>query len=406
MTTAVLVRPNRLRRRAYEILEIGRGDDRASTIVDAVLIVLVVVNVIAFTLETVDSIKAEYGALLDALEIASVAIFTAEYLARLWTAVEVPFLARMPASRARFRFAIRPYMLIDLLAIVPFYLSVLFPADLRVLRVLRLFRFLKLARYSPAMHTLVRVLVNERRSLLGALLLVLGALLFASTGIYLLERHAQPDKFGSIPESAWWAMATLSTVGYGDIVPITPLGKIFGVVVMITGLCMFALPIAIISTGFAQEVSRRDFVVTWSLMSRIPLFAELDATHVAELMGYVAAHTYPPHWEVIHAGTPGTAMYFISSGRIRVVGPTTEAELGTGDFFGEVALLEGGNYEVSFRTASHCRLLKINREDFDRLAAANPAIADHIRRVAEARKRARSEGRAEPEGTIEPNRSP
>ena len=219
--------------------------------------------------------------------------------------MEVPFLARMPPWRARLIYATRGYLIIDLLAILPFYLGGLLGIDLRVLRVLRLLRFLKLSRYSPAMHTLLRVLRNERRSLMGAGLLLVAALLLSATGMYYIEGGAQPDKFGSVPQAAYWAMTTLTTVGYGDVTPVTPLGKLWSMLTMLFGLCMLALPVAIISTGFAQEVGRRDFVVTWSLMSRIPLLAELDAREVAEVMPLLRAHDLPPNVEVIADGEPG-----------------------------------------------------------------------------------------------------
>src|SRR5262249_12374483 len=148
---------------------------------------------------------------------------------------------------------------------------------------LRLFRLLKLVRYSPALQTLKRVVAHEYRALLGALLVMMIGLLFASTIIYMLEHNAQPDKFASIPDAAWWALATLTTVGYGDIVPIPPWGRVFGGVVMILGVCMFALPIAIIATGFSIESARHEFVVTWSMVARIPLFSTLDAAEVAEV---------------------------------------------------------------------------------------------------------------------------
>ena len=377
----------KIRRRAYEVLEIGRGEDRLSILVDNAIILLIILNVVAFTLETVPEIQAQYGDLLFAFEVFSVAVFTVEYALRLWSAVEVPFLQRCLPLEARLRFARRPYMIIDLLAILPFYLSLLFPIDLRILRMLRLIRFLKLARYSPALHTLLRVIANERRALVGALLLMVTMLLFSATGIYFLEREVQPDKFGSIPEAAWWAIATLTTVGYGDVAPITGLGKLFGGVVMLIGLGMFALPIAIISTSFAQEVGRHDFVVTWSMLARIPLFAELDARSIAELMPYLHAHNYPVHWEVVSEGSDGDSMFFIASGSIAARTAAGEQILRTGDFFGEVAMLEQSLHQHSFTVASRARLLRLHREDFLRLERAHPNIGRHIRRVAAARKR-------------------
>ena len=184
-------------------------------------------------------------------------------------------------------------------------------------------------------------------------------------------------------------MTTLTTVGYGDVVPMTPLGKLWAMLTMLFGLCILALPVAIISTGFAQETGRRDFVVTWSMMARVPLFAELDAGHVAELMPMLHAHNLPPNVEVIAAASPGTAMYFVASGRVRLNSPGGDEEYGTGDFFGAVSMLENTTHPGRFVTMTRSRVLKLYREDFYQLEAANPAIGAQIRDVAAARRRER-----------------
>jgi len=379
-----------LRRRVYEIIEVGRGDDRASRAFDACIIALIVLNIAAFVAETVPELAGRYGLLFRIIEGFSVAVFTIEYGLRIWTAVEVPFFARMSPWRARLHYATRAYLIIDLLAILPFYLGGLLGVDLRVLRVLRLLRFLKLSRYSPAMHTLLRVLRNERRSLTGAGLLLVAVLLLSATGMYYIEGGAQPDKFGSVPQAAYWAMTTLTTVGYGDVSPVTGFGKLWAMLTMLFGLCILALPVAIISTGFAQEVGRRDFVVTWSLMSRIPMLAELDAKEVAELMPLLRAHDLPPNVEVVPHGSQGEAMFFVAAGQVRFKTSGQEEKFATGDFFGVAAMLDGDRDAGAFVTMSRCRLLKLFREDFHRLETANPAIATRIRTMAQRRREARA----------------
>ena len=380
---------NALRRRVYEIVEGTRDDDRVADAFDMFMVVMIMANVAAFAAETVPSLQHKHADWFHGFELFSVAVFTLEYVLRIWTAVEVPFLKKLPPWRARLAWARRPYLVIDLLAVLPFYAQHMFGLDLRIVRVLRLLRFLKLSRYSPAMHTLVRVLYNERRALMGAGLLLFAAVTFAATGIYYLENSAQPDKFGSVPESAWWAVATLTTVGYGDVTPITPLGKLFGAFVMITGLCILALPVAIISTGFSQEVGRRDFVVTWSLMSRIPMLAEMDASEVAEIMPLFHAHNFPPKVEVIERGSRGDAMYFIASGKVEMHADEFSQHYETGDVFGVVASLENDVNHGSFRTTSRCRLLKLYREDFHRLEHVNPEVARTLRTLALERMRER-----------------
>jgi voltage-gated potassium channel len=373
-----------LRRRAYEIIEGTGPDERHSRLFDGAIIALILINIAAFIAETVPSIEHAYGRWLDAFEVFSVAIFTIEYGLRLWTAVEMPFLKRLPPGRARLQLATRPALIIDLLAVLPFYLSFLLPLDLRILRMLRLLRFFKLSRYSPALHTLGRVLNGERRALAAAGLLLMAAVLFASTGIYYLEGTTQPDKFGSVPDAAWWAIATLTTVGYGDVTPVTPAGKMFGAMVMVFGLCILALPVAIISAGFAQEVGRRDFVVTWSLMSRIPMLAELEAAQVAEIMPLLHANNLPPNVEVIAEGSAGEAVYFVASGTVEMRGSAGEARFRSGDVFGVAATLAQDRHSASFVTATRARLLKLYREDLIRLAASNPLLGAEIRRLAEA----------------------
>ena len=157
-----------------------------------------------------------------------------------------------------------------------------------------------------------------------------------------------------------------------------------------------ALPVAIISTGFAQEVSRRDFVVTWSLIARIPLLAELEANDVAEIMEYLKAHNYPIHKEIVEAGTLGDAMYFIASGEVIMRGKNGDVTLRTGDFFGEIAMIDSSNYEFPYITKTRCKLLKLEKADFSRMANASPQIVSHIRKMAEKRKAARARGDKDP----------
>jgi voltage-gated potassium channel len=378
-----------VRRRIYEILEGAKDGDRASMIFDHVLVVLIILNVIAFMAETVPSIEARYGPWLATFESFSVAFFTIEYVARLWSAVEVPYLARLPGWRARLAWAMRPYLIIDLIAVLPYFLHHLFGLDLRIVRLLRVLRLLRLSRYSPAMHTLARVVYGERRALVGASYLLAAAVTFASTGIYYLEHEAQPDKFGSVPESAWWAIATLTTVGYGDLVPVTAGGKIFGSIVMVCGLCILALPVAIISTGFAQEVNRRDFVINWSLMSRVPVLANLDAFQIAEVMPLFHAHNVPPRTEIVAAGSPGDAIYFIAGGKVQFVSDVLEFSYGTGDFFGVAATLHNDTHYGAFRTVGRCRLLKLYKEDFRRLQHVAPEVARHLHAAATERQKVR-----------------
>jgi voltage-gated potassium channel len=374
------------RRQVHDILEVGGDAHPAGRIVNAFIIILIILNAIAFAAETVPALGERYAAEFEDFNLFSVAVFSVEYLLRLWSCVEIPMLSRMPRWEARARFAARPIMLIDLLAVLPFYFSWLVPLDLRSLRVLRLFRLLKLARYSPALQTLSRVLADEYLALLGALLIILILLLFASTAIYFAEHDIQPGKFGSIPASAWWALSTLTTVGYGDIVPVTPLGKLIGGVVMVLGIVMIALPVAIIATGFSQESSRHQFVVTWSMVARVPLFAAMNETEVAEISKLLYTRTLLPGTPIVRAGDAGDSMYIIGSGEAVVeIGVHDRAELKEGDFFGEMALLERRRHKHDVVAKTRCKVYVLDAQSLSRLARRHPEIMKHIRQVAHER---------------------
>lgn len=236
----------------YELFEPRLGG-RAGRVVDWAILLLIAVNVTAVMLETVDPIYERFTRGFHWLEVVPVAIFTVEYLARIWSAVEAAEYRH--SVRGRLRFALKFLIVIDLLAILPFYLAALgIGLDLRFLRALRLvrlFRMLKLARYSAALERFVEVLRDRREKLVIAFSANLVLLMVASSAMYLVEHPAQPDAFPSIPETMWWGVITLTTVGYGDVVPVTPLGQLVGAVVAILGIGMFALPAALIATGFA-----------------------------------------------------------------------------------------------------------------------------------------------------------
>ncbi|MFN3261927.1 MAG: ion transporter [Pikeienuella sp.] len=244
-----------IRRRCYELLEPRHGE-RAGRIVDVFLICLILVNVLAVVVETVPSIYRDHEASFAAFEAVSIAIFTAEYALRLWSSVEAPG-AEGPPWRARLRWMRTPGALIDLLVIAPFYLLFFLGADLRALRVVRLLRIFKLSRYSPAFTMIVHVLHREAGAFLVSFAILFVLLVLTATGAYLVEREAQPDAFGSIPAAMWWAIATLTTVGYGDVTPVTAAGKVFGGFVTAIGIGIAALPAGILAGGITAEMAAR-----------------------------------------------------------------------------------------------------------------------------------------------------
>jgi|SRR5689334_23204458 voltage-gated potassium channel len=377
------------RREVNDLLEVGGDAHPAGRLVNAFIIILIILNAIAFAADTVPALAERYAVQFEVFNVFSVIVFTIEYVLRVWSSVEIPMLSRLPRWQARLRFATRPMMIIDLLAFFPWYLHWMYPMDLRVLRLFRLFRLLKLVRYSPALQTLGRVIADEYRALLGALLVILVLLLFSATAMYYLEREAQPDKFGSIPDAAWWALATLTTVGYGDVVPVTPWGKLLGGVVMLLGVGMIALPVAIIATGFSQESGRHQFVVTWSMVARVPLFASMDHSEVAEITKLLYTRTYLPGVPMVRTHDAGDAMFIIASGEALVdTGKGHHVTLKEGDFFGEMALLERRRHKHDVVAKTNCRVYVLDSQSLARLGRRHPEIMNRIRKVAEAREAA------------------
>lgn len=224
---------------------------------DVAILTLIFLNVLAIILESVAALQARWGAAFDAFELFSVAVFTVEYGLRLWTATENPRYAR-PFS-GRLRYALRPLLLIDLLAVLPAYLPILGVnlAFVRALRLMRVFRLVKIVRYTETLGLFGRV-VRERRAELVVTTALVGLLLvLASSLMFYAERAAQPETFSSIPATMWWAVATLTTVGYGDVYPITAAGRVLAAVVAVLGIGLFALPTGILGAGFVEEIEKR-----------------------------------------------------------------------------------------------------------------------------------------------------
>lgn len=229
-----------------------RADARVPRALDAGLFTLIVLNVAASVVETMPEVEARLGRELAVFEMFSVAVFTVEYVVRIW------------AARRRMRYALSPLALIDLVAILPFYLPFL-GVDLRIaraFRLLRLFRMAKAVRYVRAVSTFGRVAREKREELILAATAMFILLVCASSVMYYAEHDAQPRAFSSIPATMWWSVATLTTVGYGDVYPVTSLGRLVAGVVAVLGIGFFALPTAIIGAGFVEVVSSRKLAPT------------------------------------------------------------------------------------------------------------------------------------------------
>lgn len=371
--------PHTLRARIHLILESGHNAGLAGTVFEMGLVALIVANVLAVTLDTVPAIRARYASYFDAFETFSIAAFTVEYALRLWTAPEDPRYGRR-AFGGRFGYAMRPLMIIDLFAFAPAYFLPLFPAlDTRILRVFRLLRLLKIGRYSPALVTLGHVIVAERRTLMGTLLMLFCVMCISAETLYVLEGHIQPEKFGTLPDAMWWSITTLTTVGYGDAVPITVAGKMVASITMVIGLGLFALPVGIVATAFVDEIHRRDFVVTWAMLSRVPLFQGFDTETLGEVMSALRSRVVNPHATVAQAGERPDAMSFVVSGQLEEEDPVRGIrDLSPGEHFGEAALLDDEPHETTVTAKTRSRLLTLSADDFAALARRHPELRARI----------------------------
>ena len=245
-------------KRVFEIIEKGGVEDRASQFCDLLLFGLIVLNLIAVCLETVDTLYNQYRTVFVVIEFVSVTIFSVEYILRIWSCAAAPDAKHHGASAKRVAYIFSFTGVIDLLAILPSIIPLFFGGvDLRWLRILRLMRLLKFSHYSSALEDLISAVRHESRSFAATLYLLVLALLISSALIYVAEHDVQPEHFGSIPQAMWWTVVTLTTVGYGDVVPMTVTGKLIATFTALMGVCVVALLTGIVATGFTNQVAMR-----------------------------------------------------------------------------------------------------------------------------------------------------
>jgi voltage-gated potassium channel len=372
-----------LRDRLYELLEHDPLAYSAGSRFIKFIIGIIVLNVVTMILASVPELDARFGALFEAVTILSVVVFALEYLARLWT-VAGHTQRKESALSDRLGYVFSTLGIIDLMAFLPASI-VLAGGRHATLAALGVLPFFKLIRYSPAMRSLLAAVHAERRALIGCIVILIGAVLTFASLLYAIERDVQPDKLGTIPQAMWWAIVTLGTVGYGDVVPVTPLGKFVSTFAIISGFAMIALPVAIISTAFAEEVKRRDFVVTWGMLARVPLFSHLSAAEIADIMRLLRARTIEQGEVLVRRGDAASSMYFITAGEVEIALPSQHVRLADGTFFGEIALLHKTKRSGTVTATRKTRLLVLDAQDFHALIARMPTLADHVHETAKAR---------------------
>jgi voltage-gated potassium channel len=337
---------------------------------------IVAAGLIALLILTIDPADEAADHWVEAALWACLAFFGFEWLARLIHAVR---------ARRGLAYAISGAGLVDGLAALAVPIAVASGADVRSAWLLGVFWLLKLVPGIPGLRRLRRVLVLESGPLLSVAALFLMVVLFASVAVHVLERSVQPAVFGSLPATLWWAVVTLTTVGYGDVVPVTPLGRIIAAMVMICGLGVFGLWTGILATGFATETRRDNFLKTWDSVSKVPFFASLGPAAIADVTHVLRTIDLPPRTMIVRKGQAGDCMYFIASGEVEVDLPGKKVRLGEGDFFGEMALLGNRQRSANISTTQLSRLLVLDLVDFHVLMARHPDLARTIDAEAERR---------------------
>jgi voltage-gated potassium channel len=374
--------PN-LRDRLYELLEHDHLPYSVGSRFVRLIIVIIIIDVLAMVLASVPEFDGRFAVLFTVVKVAAVMVFALEYAARFWSVVgHSP--RKLSPLQDRLGYAFSSLGIIDLLAFLPASIA-LIAGSRATLALVGVLPFFKLVRYSPAMRSLLAALHAERRALVGCLVILLGAVLVFASLLFAIEHDVQPDKFGTIPQAMWWAIVTLGTVGYGDVVPATPLGKLVSVFTIIGGLTMIALPVAIISTAFADEVRRRDFVVTWGMLARVPLFAHLSAAEIADIMRLLRAQTIEAGEILVRRGDAASSMYFITAGEVEIELPTQRVRLADGTFFGEIALLHRTKRSGTVTARRKTKLLALDAQDFHALIERVPALAAHVHKTAKER---------------------
>jgi voltage-gated potassium channel len=361
----------------------------------ALHLLILAAGLLAIAVSSVDGLPPGLDTFLTAVVVLVAVLFFGEYVLRLWTAPEASRFAALSDGMARLRWALSADGLIGLLAIFP-VVAITFgsmQANHEAAPVFCVFWILKLSVHAPAMSTLARVIANERATLASVVIIFVMVLVTAATMAHMLEREHQPKVFGNIPEALWWAVVTLTTTGYGDVVPQTVGGRMVGSVVMVSGILVLALMTGILATGFAEEERRREYLRVWDQVTRVPMFAELGTVTLSEIVSKLRVRHYPARIVVVRRDEPGDSMFFISEGEVEVRLPRGAVTLRQGGFFGEMALLDRLPRSATVVTTQPTTLLVLYASDFYEVAANIPSLVEAVEREAR-RRRAENQGAA------------
>ncbi len=367
------------RRTVYEALELVRHTGRWPVAFEFAWSGLIFANLVATVLESMQAVAGAHGPALALFHAVSMVLFTVELGVRFWVCTADAADRYVHPLWGRVRYIFSTLTLLDVIAVAPYWLGV--TLDLRFARTFRLLRMLHFFGYGDATESLATVFYNERKALIGALITMMFALFVTSSLMYLIEHPVQPEQFSSILNALWWGLATFATIGYGDITPVTAAGRVLTGVAAVFGIAMFALPAGILASGYASELKRRDFVITWELVARVPVFAKLPASKIADIAGMLRVRQVRAGEVIVRKGDPANSMYFIAEGEVLVDIKPHPIRLRNGEFFGEMGLLERAPRSATVSATRTSRLLMLEAQDLARFLDGNPTVRETLTRA-------------------------
>jgi voltage-gated potassium channel len=343
----------------------------------------VIVGVGVMILGTEPELPVYWDHVCLATDIFVLGFFTLDWFARLWI---MPMrVAGVPVATARWRWLSSRASIIGLLSFLPMGLTEFVDRSSTGAPILAILWVARFAHYSKGIDMLFAVFARERQAMSAVLLLFFSVLLTGGILEFLAERGRDPDQFNSVAQTLWWGITTLTTTGYGDVVPHSPVGRLIAGGMMISGLIVFGLLAGILATGFAAEMKRRDFLRNWDLVAQVPLFHDVGAGTIADLANLLRHRELPPRSVVAKRGSAGDCMFFIVNGEVEIQIEPRPIRLGDGDFFGEMALVTGAARNATVVTTVATRLLILDIADFRALASAKPELLDVIHQEANRR---------------------
>jgi voltage-gated potassium channel len=372
------------RRRLYLLLQ-PESPGNAARIFRIVHHLMVAAGIAIILTATVAAMQASYGAALVIGFYVVAVFFFAEYVLRVIAAQEAPGGEHRGPLGAQLAWATSLGGVFDLVSALPLLIALAGVPEAGLGGFVWAFKYV---RYSPGLASLGRVISHARQALLSVLLGFSIVLLTAASIAYLMERHAHPEDpeaFASIPAALWWGITTMTTTGYGDVVPHTIAGRALSGIVMVGGILIFALWTGVIVNGYAEELRRREFLRTWELVAKVPFFHHIGASLIAEVARLLRSRDYPQGAVIMRRGEPGDCMFFVVEGEYEVQLQTGPIRLGAGHFLGELALLTGDPRNATVIATRDCKLLVLDIVDFHELLARQPELARVIREEAHKR---------------------